>query len=184
LNESSPFDVLLTDVKPEDFLLVEIAMENARDFGRFHKAALFSALIFIFISFQPRCLFAGQGDTESILKQNANTTPAQTQAEQQNYPAPDDFVIVDKQPVLKYAPEPVYPEEAIKEKIEGSVWVQVLVDSHGDVVKAVIARGSEKNAGFEESALENARQRKYEPAEKDGKPVAVWIAYKVAYKLK
>lgn len=149
-----------------------------------HGIALIIALIFIIISLQPRVIFAGQGDTELIEQQGANTTTPQKLAEGNKNPTPDEFVIVDKEPVLKYAPEPEYPEMALKEKIEGSVWVKVLVDEYGDAVKALIAKISEKNVGFEEAALKNAKQRKYEPAEIDGKPAAVWIAYKIQFKLK
>jgi len=154
---------------------MKVLVINAKRLKIISVAILAAALIFIIISVPSRTVFAQQAD---------NTTQPQKQAEKQKYPSADEFVIVDKQPVLKYAPEPVYPEKAIKEKIEGSVWVKVLVDSNGDAVKADIARESERDAGFEESALENARLRKYEPAEKDGKPVAAWIAYKVAFKLK
>ncbi len=164
--------------------MLGIAIQKLRYHKALHGIALITTLIFIIISFRPPCLFAGQGDTESIGQQSANTTTPQKLADEQKYPAPDEFVIVDKQPVLKYAPEPEYPEEALIEKIEGTVWVKVLVDSDGKVIKAFIAKGPEKDMGFEESALRNAKQRKYEPAEIDGKPVAVWIVYKIQFKLK
>jgi TonB family protein len=154
---------------------MKVLAKNAGCINKFFAIILAVVLIFIIISVPTRTVFAQQVD---------NTVQSQKQAEKQEYPGPDEFVIVDNQPVLKYAPEPAYPEEALKAKIEGSVWLKVLVDSHGDVVKAIIAKDSEKDAGFEESALENAKLRKYEPAEKDGKPVAAWIAYKVAFKLK
>jgi TonB family protein len=159
----------------EGFLFMAISIKNGRCGKTIPAVILPAILIFIMISLSSQIAFALQSD---------NKIPAQKPAKDQEYPAPNEFVPADKPPVPKYAPQPAYPEKAKLEGIEGEVWVKALVDSHGNVVKALIAKGPEQDAGFKESALGNARLCKYEPAEMDGKPVAVWIAYKLVYKLK
>jgi len=88
---------------------------------------------------------------------------------------------IDEKPILIDAPEPVYPEGALKEGIGGDVWIKLLVDKDGSVRDVFVARESGKDVGFEEAAIRAAWQRKYRPAIKDGQPVAVWVAYKVIF---
>ncbi len=101
----------------------------------------------------------------------------------EKFVSPDEFVVFDTPPVLLQAPAPRYPEKASKAGIQGVVWVKVLVDKKGNVRDAIIMKESGVNAGFEESALEAAKKRKYNPALQNQQPVAVWVAYKVAFKL-
>ena len=97
--------------------------------------------------------------------------------------SPDEFVVFDTPPELLEAPDPKYPEIAFKAGIQGQVWVKVLIDKEGNVRDAIIIKESGANAGFEESALESAKKRKYCPALQNQQPVAVWVAYKVVFKL-
>lgn len=98
----------------------------------------------------------------------------------------DQFVPHDTEPVLLNPEDclPKYPEMARKAGVEGKVWVQILVDKKGIVRDAIIASESGVSAGFEEAALEAAMKRKYSPAMQNKNPVAVWISYKVSFKLK
>jgi protein TonB len=101
-------------------------------------------------------------------------------------PDTGQFVPHDTEPVLLNPEDclPEYPEMARKAGVEGKVWVQILVDQEGIVRDAIIAREAGVNAGFEEAALEAALKRKYSPAMQNKNPVAVWISYKVSFKLK
>ena len=98
-------------------------------------------------------------------------------------PSPDDFVPVEKMPVQVHVAEPVYPVAAQKAGVEGTVWVRALVDKNGNVSKAVISKGSGHKVGFEKAALKAAYECHYEPAIQNERSVAVWIAYKVVFKL-
>lgn len=77
-----------------------------------------------------------------------------------------------------------YPEAALKDGITGIVWIKVLIDSLGIVRDDSIIEDSGTNVGFEESAREAARKTKWLPALENGKPIAVWITYKVEFSLK
>ncbi len=99
------------------------------------------------------------------------------------FPDPDIFIFVEETPVAVYEEPPVYPDLAERAGIVGTVWVKVLVDLEGRVGKAIIAKASGTNAGFEEAAIEAAMKNRYRPAIQNGRPVAVWVSYKVVFDL-
>jgi TonB family protein len=68
---------------------------------------------------------------------------------------------------------PVYPEEAAKQGIEGLVVIEATADEKGDVVAAKVMATKNPQPLLEEAALVAVRQWKYEPFLKDGKAVAV-----------
>lgn len=99
-------------------------------------------------------------------------------------PSPDEFVAVESMPVVLNQSQPQYPDSARQAGIEGSVWVKVLIDKEGKVRDGMIAKDSGKKVGFEAAALVAAMQTTWKPATQKGKPVAVWVSYQVAFKLK
>ena len=103
---------------------------------------------------------------------------------ERDIPTPDEFVAVEERPVKIQDAPLKYPEIARKAGIEGSVWVKVLVDRSGNVQDAIIAKESGANAGFEEAALEAAKQCKWKPAMQNKQPVALWVTYEIKFQLK
>jgi TonB family protein len=97
---------------------------------------------------------------------------------------PNAFVAVDQPPKFKDRVEPIYPEGARKDGIEGSLWVKSLVNEQGRVAEAMVFEDSGTNVGFERSALQAAVNTTWEPALKDGQPIALWVNYEVVFKLK
>ena len=95
-----------------------------------------------------------------------------------------NFIAFDTPPVQVKAVQPEYPIDAMIAGIKGVVWVRVLIDTTGNVRDAVVIRDSGKNAGFEEASLNAAKKTKWKPAMADGKPIEVWVTYKVEYNLK
>jgi TonB family protein len=63
---------------------------------------------------------------------------------------------------------PEYPAQAFADKLEGTVIVEVLIDSSGRVVRSRVVQSV---PGLDEAALECTRQWEFTPAIKDGKPV-------------
>ncbi len=104
--------------------------------------------------------------------------------DQPDYPEMNEFVSVSSQPVMIYEEPPDYPSLAKKIGWEGELWIKALVDKDGNVVEAVIYKASGTNVGFEEAAVDAAMKCKYKPAIKDGYPVAVWVSYKVEFRLR
>lgn len=92
------------------------------------------------------------------------------------------------------APEPIggfgaihknlkYPEIARKAGVEGKVLVHIRVDKKGNVIatKVLISLG---NNGCDEAAIAAIKKVKWKPAYQRDKPVTVWVAIPVVFKLK
>ena len=84
-------------------------------------------------------------------------------------------------PKVTYAPDPEYSEEARKGKIEGVVVLWMIVTPEGTVRDVKVARSL--GHGLDEKAIEAVKKWKFEPALKDGQPVAVQINVKCSFRL-
>lgn len=80
-----------------------------------------------------------------------------------------------------YKPEPEFSEEARKAKYQGAVTVACVVGPDGRVRDIQILRPL--GMGLDEKAIEAVRQWRFEPAKKDGVPVAVRVAIDVDFRL-
>lgn len=97
----------------------------------------------------------------------------------------DEFVTVEVLPQLVLKVEPIYPPAALAARIEGIVWVRLLIDTSGNVVTVIVAKESSATGwGFEESALDAARWCKFTPAIQQGRPIALWVTFPFEFKLK
>jgi protein TonB len=76
-----------------------------------------------------------------------------------------------------------YPEIARKAGIEGRVIVQVLVSEKGSVVDTRIMK-SLGHSGCDEAAVKAIKSVKWKPALQRDKPVKVWVAIPVIFRLK
>lgn len=98
-------------------------------------------------------------------------------------PLPDEFVPVEIPAEMIYEEVPKYPPLAKTARMEGVVWVKVLVDKEGNVKKAMILKSSGSRAGFDEAAVKAAYKCKFKPAIQNGKPVPIWVSYMVDFVL-
>jgi protein TonB len=85
------------------------------------------------------------------------------------------------QPVVLFAPEPEFSEEARKAKVAGNVVVYLQVDTNGRPTHVHVIRGI--GMGLDEKAVEAVRQYKFKPAMKDGKPVVVEMNVEVNFQI-
>jgi protein TonB len=99
-------------------------------------------------------------------------------------PKPDEFVAYEEAPTQIEMVQPTYPEMARQAGVEGVVWVKALVDKEGKVRDVIIVKSSGANAGFEDAAIDAAKKTTWKPAISNGQPVAVWIAYKIEFRLR
>lgn len=79
-----------------------------------------------------------------------------------------------------YAPNPSYTESARRAKVSGDVLLQIVVGSDGRVKEAKVLRSLEPS--LDASALEAVRTWKFEPAVKDGHPVALRIQVSTSFR--
>jgi TonB family protein len=81
-----------------------------------------------------------------------------------------------------YQPQPGYTPAARKAQIEGEVALSIVIDARGNVTQ-VKQTSDPLGAGLDESAAATVRTWKFEPAKRDGVPVAVKRVVKVTFKL-
>lgn len=86
-------------------------------------------------------------------------------------------------PVVERRPSLIYPPIALRQRLEGTVELNVLVDEKGSVVDAQVVTGAGGKAGLNEAAVDHVKKCKYRPASKDGVPVKVWVPVRVQFKL-
>ena len=79
--------------------------------------------------------------------------------------------------------DPVYPEGARDAGVEGTAIIQAVLAADGLVCGPVVLRVDPKGWGFETAAIEAMVQWRYEPALKDGQPVAVYFTFLADFKI-
>ena len=97
-------------------------------------------------------------------------------------PTPDEFVPVEEYPEQILEEPPKYPREAKKAGITGTVFVKVLVDEEGKVLKANVDKSS-GTVSLDEAAVEAAYKCRYKPGIQNGRPIKVWVTYPVEFTL-
>ena len=80
-----------------------------------------------------------------------------------------------------YTPDPEYSDAARKAKYQGTVVLWVVVDPQGRPQQVKVVRSL--GMGLDEKAMEAVRRWKFEPARKDGRPVAVQVNVEVNFRL-
>ena len=86
-------------------------------------------------------------------------------------------------PVTQSAPALRYPPIAERQRVEGTVELNILVDEKGNVVETMLVTPAGGKAGLNEAAVDNVKKRRYRPATKDGVPVKVWFPVSVKFLL-
>ncbi|HKU21925.1 MAG TPA: energy transducer TonB [Terriglobales bacterium] len=84
-------------------------------------------------------------------------------------------------PRAVYTPDPEYSEEARKAKYQGTCVLWLIVGPDGRPHDIKVARSL--GMGLDQKAIEAVRNWKFEPAMKDGQPVAVQINVEVNFRL-
>jgi TonB family protein len=84
-------------------------------------------------------------------------------------------------PVLLSKTEPMYSEEALRAKLEGTVMLYVQIDpsGHPTNIKVVKSLG----LGLDEKAVEAVQKWEFSPGKKDGKPVTIEATIDVNFRL-
>jgi periplasmic protein TonB len=84
-------------------------------------------------------------------------------------------------PRALFAPDPEYSEEARKAKYQGTVVLWVVIGADGKPREMRVQRSL--GMGLDQKAIEAVRRWKFEPAQKDGVPVAVQVHIEVNFRL-
>lgn len=90
---------------------------------------------------------------------------------------------VDNHPKAIGLIEPIYPEEAKRRNIEGTLKLMLKIDDLGRVQSAEVVEATPPGV-FDEAALAAFRGAHFRPAMKDGRPVRYQAYFRVEFKLK
>ncbi len=85
-----------------------------------------------------------------------------------------------KPPRLIYSPDPAYPRKAHKPRHQDTVVLWLIVGGDGLPRDVNVARTLSPE--FDEAAMDAVKKWKFDPATKDGKPVAVKINVEIVFK--
>lgn len=80
--------------------------------------------------------------------------------------------------------KPVYTAEALQQKIQGSVWLAIVVLANGTVGDVTVTRSLDEKYGLDQEAIKAARQWIFKPGTKDGKSVPVQVTLELTFTLK
>jgi len=84
-------------------------------------------------------------------------------------------------PILVYAPDPEFSDEARRAKYQGVCVVGLIVDAQGNPQRVHVVQPL--GMGLDEKAMEAVRQYKFKPAIYKGKPVAVEVNIEVNFRI-
>lgn len=129
------------------------------------------------------CLALGAGACASALalRVNVNAFP---QASEHPPAHPNAPVAVSPKVMAGQkisGPIPVYPPEAKKERIQGTVLIDVVISKEGNVLSPEVTSGPKE---LRDSAVDAVRQWKYKPFLLNGEPIEVKTTIHVVYTLK
>jgi TonB family protein len=80
---------------------------------------------------------------------------------------------VTRRALIVHRPEPLYSEEARRNRVAGTVILRVVLGAGGEVKDVTVKRGLD--SGLTEKAVEAALLMRFFPAEKDGRPVSQYV---------
>ena len=87
-----------------------------------------------------------------------------------------------RRPELLTLVPPVYPKDAEKNKIEGTVELRIMVSPDGKVEKVEVLTSSGLES-MDKAAVKAAYKTRFRPGIKDGQKVPMWITYPIQFAL-
>ena len=108
------------------------------------------------------------------------TATLQAQTEKVHKPGVDGVTL----PIVVTEVKPEYTPAAMQERIQGALWLTVVVLASGDVGDVTITKSLDAEYGLDQQAIDAARQWKFKPATRRGQPVPVEITVEMRFTLK
>lgn len=87
-------------------------------------------------------------------------------------------------PELKKASRPDYTRAAMSARIQGTVWVEAVVDIDGRVRETRVIRSLDPRHGLDDEAVKAARRWRFIPGTKDGQPAPVLVLIELSFTLR
>lgn len=80
--------------------------------------------------------------------------------------------------------KPKYTPEAMRNRIEGIVEMQVIIERTGRVGAVRVTRSLDRDFGLDDQAIQAVRQWRFEPGQKDGVAVPVLVSIEMTFALR
>jgi protein TonB len=86
-------------------------------------------------------------------------------------------------PVPTYIPKPQYTADAMRARIQGTVWVECVVQTNGQCSDTHVIRSLDQTFGLDQEAVKAARLFRFRPGMRLGEPVAVLVTIELSFTL-
>ncbi len=126
------------------------------------------------------CLEKFKKNPEKYIKKDEVKIPATTTIKPVKRDGQLGVEVIIPTPIRRITP--VYPEKCKKEKVEGTVVLEIKIDTEGNVIDTKILKSVHPD--IDKAATEAIRKWKYNPVIKDGKPVPVVFAVTINFWLR
>ncbi len=87
-------------------------------------------------------------------------------------------------PIVIQQVKPQYTADAMRAKVQGSVWLECIVLPDGTVGDVRVTRSLDPMFGLDQQAIDAAKQWRFKPGMANGKPVAVAITIELTFTLR
>ena len=86
-------------------------------------------------------------------------------------------------PVPTYVPKPQYTADAMRARIQGTVWVECVVQTNGQCTDTHVIRSLDHAFGLDQEAIKAAKLFRFRPGMRLGEPVAVLVTIELSFTL-
>lgn len=87
-------------------------------------------------------------------------------------------------PVVLREIKPQYTADAMRAKVQGTVWLECVVLADGSVGSVEIVKSLDSTFGLDQEAVKAARQWRFRPGTRMGEPVAVLVTIELSFTLR
>jgi TonB family protein len=119
--------------------------------------------------------------TDPEVRPPQGKVPREAPVNEDSLPSYSEHASADEAPEVVTRVAPVYPAEALKAGVQGTVMLSVLVGKDG-LVKDT--RVTTSIPALDAAATDAVRKWVFKPAKNDGKPVAVWASIPIKFTLR
>ena len=87
-------------------------------------------------------------------------------------------------PIVIQQVKPQYTADAMRAKMQGSVWLECIVLADGTVGDVRVTRSLDRQFGLDHEAIAAAKRWRFKPGMANGKPVAVAVTIELTFTLR
>jgi periplasmic protein TonB len=80
--------------------------------------------------------------------------------------------------------KPMYTSDAVRARVQGTVLLQCVVNTKGEVTDVKVIRSLDTAFGLDQEAIRAARQWRFAPGTRLGEPVAVVVSIELGFSLR